>query len=200
MALWLVSHPGAGGGATLRGGNAMIVSATTAADAKAAAAAKYGGDSGGWATANTTELTEKAVTATGALTGWRFRIVIYTATPKVFELTAAGASQDTLDEIGAALATLINTDADIADAAYTAATQTLTVAAGSGGSNLGDMAVTAEVFPPEESDAGGITNSKVAIPGFIASITDEGDATDDLEVVFGADTLLVPTVKAVVST
>lgn len=195
MALWLVTH--AGGGATLRGGNAMVVSATTAADAKAIAASQFAGDSGGWATATATELTETAVTAVGALTGWKFKIVIYTATPKVFELTAAGASQDTLDEIGAALATLLNTDADISGAAYTGATQTLVIAAGAGTDDLGDMAVTVEVTPPVVTDQGGQVNDPQHIPGFVASIQDEGNATDDLNVVFGADTLLVPTVKTV---
>lgn len=193
MALWEVKLPSTV--KTLKNGvSTMIVSATDAADAKAIASSHQTGDST-WSDATATELTETAVTGTGALTGWRFKIVVQTTTPKVFELTAAGASQDTLDEVGAALATLINLDADISGAAYNSTTQVLIVAEGSGTDDLGDMVMTCEVFPPlVENAQGEQTNQDVAIPGFVAGITDEGNATDNLEVEFAADTLLVPKV------
>jgi hypothetical protein len=194
MALWKVVRPSNVVKTLKSGVDTMIVSATDATDAKAIATANQTGDST-WADATATELTEINVNTATALTGWRFKIIVFTATPKVFELTAAGASQDTLDEIGAALATLINLDADISGAAYTAATQTLIVADGGGVDDLGDMAMTVEVFPPVVQNAQGEQiNQNVAIPGFVASITDEGNATDDLVVEFAADTLLVPTV------
>jgi hypothetical protein len=192
MGMYLVTLPKTVVKTLKNGVDMMVVSATDATDAKAAAAAKYTGDSV-WSDATATLLADTAVTATGALTGWRFKITIGTPTPKVFLLTAAGASQDTLDEIGTALATLINLDADIAGAAYNTTPQALKVAETTDA--LGDMAVTAEVFPPIESDSGGQTNSDVPIPGFIASITDEGAKGDALVVTFAADTLIVPTVK-----
>jgi len=193
MALFSVALPSTV--KTLKNGvNTMIVSATDGDDAKAMAASHFTGDSP-WSDATATELTEINVNTATALTGWRFKIVVQTTVPKVFELTATGASQDTLDEIGAALATLINLDADISGAAYNSTTQALTVAAGSGADDLGDKICTCEVFPPLVQNAQGEqTNSDVAIPGFVASITDEGNATDDLTVTFAADTLLVPKV------
>jgi len=172
----------------------MIVSATDATDAKAIAASHFTGDSP-WSDATTTELTETDVTGVGSLTEWRFRIIVQTPIVKVFNLTAAGASQDTLDEIGTALATLINLDAEISGAAYNTTTQVLIVAEGTEVDDLGDMVMTCEVFPPLVQNAQGEqTNHDVAIPGFVASISDEGSSTDNLEVTFAADTLLVPTV------
>lgn len=197
MAIFLVTHPSPGV-ATLIGGNAMVVSATDAADARAIAASQYGGDSGGWATATATELTDTAVTATGALTGWQFEITIFHAVPKVFTLVAAGAGQDTLDEIGTALAVLCNADDDIANAGYTAGTQALIVAGVADG--LGDLVVTCTVKPVVVTAAGGQVNDPKNIPGFVASITDEGISGADLVVTFAEDTLLVPAVKAVLNT
>lgn len=197
MGIYHVIHPGIGGGATLRGGGVMIVSATDSADALSMAASKYGGDSGGWATATATLMSDVAVTATGALIGWKFKIVVYTATPKEFELTGAATSLDTLDEIGAALAVIINLDADIAGAAYNSTTQALTVAETTDG--LGDMAVTCVVTPPVVTGPGGQANDPQSIAGFVASITDEGASGAALTVTFAADTLIVPAVKYVLN-
>lgn len=170
-------------------GNAMIVSAGSTTDAKAIAAAKYDGDSA-WSDATATLLSEVAANAASALTDWTFEIIIFTATPKKFTLTCAGASQDTLDEVGAALATLINLDADIAGAAYNATTQVLTIAETTDG--LGDMAVTVKVYPPTATYPGA-----EPITGFVSSITDEGAAGDALSCTFAADTFVVPRVFSV---
>lgn len=198
MALWLVTHPG-GSGATLRGGNAMIVVATAAADAKAIAASQFGGDSGGWATATATELTETDVNTASKLTGWIFKIVMHKSgeTTKEFSLTGAA---HTLDEAGTALAALLNADDDIAGAGYTTATQALIVALGGGNDDLGDWAVTFTAKPPAVDGSGGQINDPKHCPGLGVVTTDEGAASANLLITLGADTLKVPTVKNVVKT
>lgn len=177
------------------GGNAMVVSAEDATDAKAIAASRYGGDSA-WSDATVTELTEVTAATANAFVDWVFTLIIFTATPKTFTFTGTAAN-DTLDEVAAQLVILLNADADIAGAAYNATTQVLTVAAGTGVDDLGDMALTISITPPAVSDSGGQTNAPQNIAGLVSSTTDEGVSTDDLEVTFNADTTIVPAVKAV---
>lgn len=197
MALWLVTHPG-GSGATIRGGNAMIVVATAAPDARAIAASQYGGDSGGWATATATELTETDVNTASKLTGWIFKVVMHKAGETTKEFTLTGAAH-TLDEVGTALAVLFNADGDIANAGYTTATQALIVAAGSAADDLGDWTVTFTAVPPAVSDSGGQVNKPTHCPGLGVVTTHEGASSADLLITLGADTLKVPTVKYVVN-
>lgn len=177
--------------------NKMVVSAASAADAKAFCHSQYGGDGGDWSNATVTTLADVASNADDALVGWRFHISVTSpAGALVADVTFVGdADDDTIDTIGAELATLLNATASIANAAYVTATQVLTIASGAGGDDLGDHTVVVEVFPPIINDAGGEReNEDVAIPGFIASgPVHEQTATDPLSVTFAADTLVRPT-------
>jgi hypothetical protein len=186
-----------GAATTYKGGNAMVVSATDAAGAKLAAAAKASGDSS-WDSATVTALTDLAVNGANALVGYRFRIVVSTpATGAVVaDVTVTGdATNDTLDEIGTALAVALNATAPISNAGYTAGTQVLIVATGIG-DVLGDKHVKVYVLPPIVTEPGGqLSQDTDHSSVFVASQVHQGAAGADLSVTFAADTLVVPTVK-----
>jgi hypothetical protein len=75
--------------------------------------------------------------------------------------------------------TALNATSGISGAAYTAGTNTLVIAAGSGTDDLGDLTVTVEFLAPST-----VAGADAApIPGFVGTITDGGSATDDLSVV-----------------
>lgn len=205
MALFLVQMA-PGGHTTLKNGiDTMVVSADDATDAKAIAKTHLTGDASdaAWQAATVTALADVDVADADALNGWTFRVLVEDPSDNsvVADVTVTGVttSLDTLDEIGTALATGLNLSA-IDNAGYVGATQTLTVATGGGGDDLGDHRVTVEVKPPVVVDANGNqTNDPQHIASFVASVTDEGLSTDALTVVFDADTKIVPTVLAALS-
>lgn len=170
----------------------LLISAEDATDAEEMAKAYFGETSAAaLAAGSPTAEADVAVADANALVDWTFQIVVSdTSNAEVANVTVTGdGTNDTLDEIGTALATALNATASIANAAYTAGTQTLVVASGSGGDDLGDHSVVVNVRPPAATGSGvGKTN----IAGFVASVTDEGASTAALTVVFGADTLVVP--------
>jgi hypothetical protein len=195
MAIFLVVNNAA---TTFKGGNAMVVSATDSAGALLAAAAQAGGDST-WSAATATQLADVAVTGANALVGWRFRVVVSTPTTGavVADVTVTGdGTNDTLDEIGTALAVALNATAPIAAASYTGATQILLVAAGASDA-LGDKHVKVYVLPPVVNVPGGQYNQDVDHTVFVASQVHQGAPSADLTVTFAADTLIVPRVLAV---
>jgi len=175
---------------------ALIVSAADATNAKEICKAYWDGDSSpAWDAATATLCADVAASADDALVGWRFRIVVTSPAGAIVadvEKTA-DATDDNIDEIGTALATLLNATASIANAAYVTATQVLTIATGSGGDDLGDHTVDIYIRPPATNDGADNCN----VPGFIASgPTHEGAATDPLNVTFAADSYVVPTILA----
>lgn len=99
----------------------------------------------------------------------------------------------------ASLVGLLNATSPIAGAAIdmgAASNPLLTVASGSGGDDLGDKKVIAEVFSPIVTETGGQRSQDVAIPGFVGTVTDEGAASAALTVAYALDsTMIVPTVK-----
>lgn len=201
MAIYLLEN-NAKMGKTHRGGSRMLVSAADATDAKLIAAAHQGGDSA-WSDATTTALADVTVNTAGALVGWTFEIDVTGAGTAgalgSVSHTGVTTTSDVLDEIGTALATALNTLANIANAAYVTATQTLTVASGGGGDDLGDKTVTVRVYAPAVTGTDGQRiNQRVDLSSiFVSSITDGGDATDALTVVFNADTTVLATVLSV---
>ncbi len=165
----------------------VIVSAATAADAKAYAKAKFGGDSpAAWDDATVTTLADVAANAPG-LAGWRLRVAVLGMSPAI-DITVEGTgANDTIDEIAALMVTALNATV-INNAAYTAATQVLTIASGAGGDDLGDKSTIVEWYPPSAE-----VEEDVAIPGMVVSKVHAGAAADPLTATFAADTYVKPT-------
>lgn len=161
----------------IHGADSMVVQAASETQAKEIAASKFDGDGAIWGGATVTELA-----STDDWEGWTFRIVVSTATPKVFTYTGTS-TNDTTDEIGAALVTLINADADIAGAAYNTTTQVLKVAETTDGLGDKDLAVT--ITPP-----GGFSG----VASLVGTIVDGGASSDVLSVVLPADNVVPPKV------
>lgn len=188
MPAYLVTLNRSKSGHTLiMGGDAMVVFAANADAAKQSAAARFDGDGLAWL--NDSTVTE--VTAATNWVGWAFRVVIHGgfgsegADPA--SVTVVGdATDDTVDEIGAALAVALNALSGIANAAYNASTNTLTIAGTADA--LGDQTVSVSVVPP-----GGASS----IPALVGTITHEGLAADALSVVLPADAAVIPKVSAV---
>jgi hypothetical protein len=125
--------------------------------------------------------------------GWRFRVDV-TGAGIPANVNVVGGASDTLDDIGTALATALNTLPNIANALYTAASQTLRVAEGATDA-LGDQSVFVTIWPPIVLEDGGQVNDDVdQQASFVSSITHEGLSSADLEVVFVADTTIAPAV------
>lgn len=171
-------------GATLTGGaDTMVVFAADATAAKEIAAAKYDGDGALWSGATVTEIVQDA-----DFNGWTFTIKILGGTgtgnayPASFSYTGTS-TNNTIDEIAAQLAILLNAHADIAGAAYNATTQVLTIAETTDG--LGDQTVEVEITPP---------SGKSTIPSLVGTITHEGESTAALSVVLPADDAVIPIV------
>ncbi len=176
--------------------HAHLVSAEDATDAARMAAAHAAGDPlAAWDGADATLVPADVTAATAnAMVGWRFQVTVSEptqaeglATVAVHDVEFTGdATDDTLDEVGAALAALLVTSG--LTATYTGATQTLEVAAIADA--VGDHKVDVLVRPPASLDG----SDRVNIEGFVASITDEGIPAAVLEVVFAADTFIVPVI------
>lgn len=98
------------------------------------------------------------------------------------------ATDDTVDEIAAALVTALNGLDGIANASYNATTNTLTVAGSDDA--LGDQKLEVSIIPPGGSDS---------IASLVGAITDGGVAAADLTVVLPADNAVIPNVLAPVA-
>jgi hypothetical protein len=184
MSAYLVTLPAGAQGATLKNGaNAMIVTAASTTQAKEIAGAYFDGDGAIWSGATATE-----VANADDWEGWTFKVVVLTATPKVFAYVGTS-TNDTIDEIAAQLVILANADADIANAAYNTTTQTLTVASAADG--LGDKKLKVEIIPP-----GGYSS----VASLVGTIVDSGVAAAALTVVLSADADVPPKVFGAVKT
>lgn len=191
MPAYTVIRPDLTGATAVSGHNAVVVFAADATDAKAMAKALHPGDSGAlWDAATVTEL----VAATD-MTGWRARCTVSNVSTGavVADVTVTAAASDVIDDMGTDLATALNATASIAGAGYVIATQVLTVAETT--DTLGDHAVTLEFFPPTSYALG----QDVAVPSFVASITDEGAGGAALSATLVADASVVPNVPVGVS-
>lgn len=189
MPAYLVQLPGDNPSlAKFNGVDSMVIFAADANDAKAMAKSQIDGDANApWGNATVTE-----IAAAANLIGFTFNIVVTSPAGEVVanvSQVCTGASHDTIDEVGALLATALNATDDIANAAYNTSTQVLTVATGSGGDDLGDHTVTVKVFKTDAPDP-------EPIPGFVDTITHEGAADAALSVEFPADAFVVPKVTA----
>jgi hypothetical protein len=184
MAFFLIQLPA--GNAAPREADAMIVSAASSDDAKAIAKSRFDGDANAlWGAATVTQLADVAANAPG-LANWRLRIRILDSDPVVSIEVIGTGTNDTVDEIAALAVTALNATSIIANAAYNATTQTLTIAGVDDA--LGDKTVEVEFLPPA-TQAGA-----QPIPGMVGTITDGGAEADPLTVVLPADTYVVPTV------
>jgi hypothetical protein len=182
MPAYFVSIPASVSSKTLRGGvDSVVVFAADEANAKAIAKAAMGSDANTlWDNATVT-----TIAAAANWIGYRFRFIQTTPAGVVVKdipLTATGAGQDTLDEIGAALATAIG-----GGAAYNGTTQVLTVAA----SGSGDHSLSLEAYLPEAQ-----SEELVPIPGVIGAYVHRGSAGSALSVALAADAHVIPTLIA----
>lgn len=179
MPAYLLTLP-AVSGTTLKGGaDAAVVFAENAADAKAMAAGQFDGDSNAlWNDAVATE-----IVAAADFAGWQLRVAVL-GLEEPIDVTVVGAAAATVDTIAALAVTALNATDAIANAAYNATSNTLTIAGVD--DELGDKNVLVQFLPPAAVPGG------ISIPGFVGTITDGGAAEDALTVVLGADARAKP--------
>jgi hypothetical protein len=130
----------------VQGADAMVIFAASATAAKQAAAAKFEGDGLAWL--NDSTATE--IVAGTDWQGWTFRVAILggfgTGGDEPRTVAVVGdATDNTVDEIAAALVVALNALDGIANAAYNATTNTLTVAAAADA--LGDQKLEVSIIP-----------------------------------------------------
>jgi hypothetical protein len=165
------------------GTNAFVVFAADETDARAMVKAQLGGDANpAW-----DEATVSPILAGTDLSGWRLRVVILNSTPPL-EAEVVGEPGDHVDDLGLAMAAALNATDLIDGASYTAGTQVLVVAAGSGADDLGDRTISVELRPPPPG--------AVPIPGGVVSIAHQGLATDDLSATLASDSFVIPAIAA----
>lgn len=188
MPAYLVTLNREKSGKTLQdGADAMVVFAADATEAKQICASKYGNEGDMWTSTNATA-TE--VVADGDWVGWTFRVSIGSgfgvgADEAVTFEFVGDATDDTVDEIGAALVVLLNAHADIAAATYTGATNVLEVTGVADA--FGDQKLIVEIIPPGGEDG---------VAALVGVIVDEGIAAAVLSVVLPADAAVIPIVTA----
>ena len=173
----------------VQGADAMVIFAASATAAKQAAAAKFEGDGLAWL--NDSTATE--IVAGTDWQGWTFRVAILggfgTGGDEPRTVAVVGDETDnTVDEIAAALVTALNGLDGIDNASYNATTNTLTVAAAADA--LGDQKLEVSIIPPGGSDS---------IASLVGAITDGGVAAADLTVALPADNAVIPNVLAPVA-
>ena len=167
----------------------MVTFAASATAAKQAAAAKFEGDGLAWL--NDSTATE--IVAGTDWQGWTFRVAILggfgTGGDEPRTVAVVGdATDNTVDEIAAALVTALNGLDGIANAAYNATSNILTVAAAADA--LGNQKLEVSIIPPGGS---------ASIASLVGAITDGGVAAADLAVVLPADNAVIPNVLAPVA-
>lgn len=177
MPAYLVSLPTTLVGRQLQNGvDACVVFAADAGDAKAMAKAAMGADNNAaWTNADVT-----TIAAASDILGFRF-VVKETlpsgAVGRTCDITATGAGQDTIDEIGTAIATALG-----GGAAYNSTSQKVTLTASGSGNN----SIEVSVYPPSS------VGQDAPIPGFVTATTHNGSAGSELSFVLAADAFVVP--------
>lgn len=164
--------------------NVAVFAENVAAARLAASTAYYDAAQGGitdywtdlFAAATVTEIVERA-----DLEGAVLRVTLSAPTP--VDVSVTGTSGDDLDQLGSAMVTALNADAQIAGAAYSGG-NLLTVS--NVGDNLGDKTVTA-TFTLDGVDYSA---------DFIGTITHEGIAGADTSVQLATDAVALPTFVA----
>lgn len=179
MPAYLVSLPDSVVAAQLQDGiDTVVVYAGSTTDAKAMAKASMGADVNSlWDLAVVTEI----AAATNIL-GFKFSVketLPNGVVNKDVSITATGAGQDTIDEIGAALASALG-------GSYNSTTQVVQLAA----SGRGDSSLEVSVYPPTT------TGQDAPIPGFIAAIAHRGASSDPLSFTLADDAFVVPALYA----
>lgn len=172
------------------GANGMVVFAASETAAKEICSSKFDGDGNAWAT----DGTATEIVADADFNGWTFKVRVLgglgAEADESGEVVVVGDGDDnTIDEIGALLVTALNALTGIDNASYNSTSNTLTIASGSGGDDLGDQSVEVDIIPP---------SGKSSIPSLVGTIVHEGDATDILSVVLPADAAVIPIVAATV--
>jgi len=184
MSAFLLSIANTGGKTLKNNANAVVVFASTSAIAKKMAAAHFDGVGDVFDSA---DVTATELIAATDWNGWTVKVIVGgglgAGTDGATFTVLADGTTNTMDEIAAALVTLINAHADIAGAEYDAATNTLTVAAI--GDGIGDQQLTVEMIPP-----GAYEN----VPGLHGAIVDGGIAGAVLTVVLPLDAAVIPSV------
>ena len=180
MPAYLVQLPSTCGLSLINGANTQVVYAATATQAKELAAARFGGDASSWSGATVT-----AIAAASDWSGWTFGITLQsglgTGKDKPGRVSATGdATNNTVDKIAALLVTEL-VAAGIANAAYNASTNTLTVAAIADG--IGDKTFTCDITPPSGYNS---------VPSLVGTLTCGGVSAAALTVVLPADAAEVP--------
>lgn len=188
MPAYLVSASQDAATRRIDGVDTMIVFAASADVAKKMAQARYTGDSDAvWAGATVSE-----IVAAANWIGWVFRAQLISpagATVVDVSLTATGSGQDTIDEIGAALVTALNATTPLANAAYNASTNVLTVAGVDDA--LGDHRLVFTIKPPASQNEGDVN-----ISDLVGVIVHQGSANAAVTVTLPADATVVPQVFA----
>lgn len=159
--------------------DAMVVYATDATQAKQICSAKYDGDCPAW---SSSDATATLIAAAADWNGWTFKIDITGGATAISVTKVADATDNTIDEIGAALVVLLNATA-INGAAYNSTTQVLTIAETT--DVLGDKTVVMTVTPP-----GGSGN----VASTYSSLVHQGASSAALAVTLSADAAVVPVV------
>lgn len=180
MPAYLVELDQNNGGRTLySGANACVVFAADAAAAKEVCQSRFPGANATWAADST--VTE--VVAGADFDGWTFTATVTGEDTNATFVKVGDATDNLIDEIGAAMVILINAHADIAGAAYDASGQVLKVAETT--DNIGDHSLSLTIVPP-----GGDSS----IDELVGTVVDGGIVAAVLSVVLPADAAVIPTV------
>lgn len=191
MAAFLVQLDPVTGFTLHNGANAVVVEAEDAADARVMAGFASELDVADWAGATAT-----AIAAPADMIGWQLRCQVLEADGASIKAddTYVGIASDALDDMAAGMVILLNANASIAAASYNSTTQVLTVAETTDA--LGDHLVQVGFFPPGVPTK--MTGEISGVPGFVASVTDEGAGAAALAATFAADAHIVPSVPVLV--
>jgi hypothetical protein len=162
MPTYRVELPESGGQTLYNGARSVVCFAADVANARLYAAAAFTGD------ANAAWAADAAVTDISAVAadyeGWTFTVRIPDA-PTPVEVSYTGIAADAHSDVGAALAALLNADAQIAGAAYAVNTLTISAIADA----LGDLTVEVEAVPALGEDTIGGVWSAIVDGGIAAA-------------------------------
>lgn len=160
------------------GADSLILFADDATMAKQLAQAHFSFSDAHW---NSGYATVTEVAAASDWNGWTFRVTVAPGESSQIQVTkVADATDNTIDEIAAALVVLLNATS-IDNAAYNSTTQVLTVAGAADA--LGDKELKVEIIPPNGFDS---------VASLVGTIVDAGSSGDAVTVVLPADADAVP--------
>lgn len=182
MPAYLVSIPDSYPGPLVGGHRHVVVFAADATDARAVAAAASGSEAMANVWKSASDSTAVELVASPDMLAYTLKVTVTGAAAQTvdpIEAEYVAVASDTIDLVGAGIATALNAAADIANAAYNSTTNVLTVAGA--GDGLGDGTVTAQMLL-----------NGIPIESFIGTITDEGSAGAALTVALASDAFVIP--------